>query len=249
MLKWIRRKYENLWRRQEKLLDQPNSDGKTVMHIATSKNDGEATRMLLEGGADPNVQDSNGTSPLHTVCNSKDIETATCILEKNGRILKNKESEKPALADLFFEQEEEKVTKLMKTIGKSNHRKEILEEILREKHILFRLVEEDKSEILSIVLKELTEAEQEEYVNLEKGGTTCLHIATLITKSIRCTSMLLEAGAKLIRTNADGLLPKIEDFFTEENDDQITSALVDGLVERVETKQLDQKKSVGVAHS
>ena len=58
MLKWIRRKYENLWRRQEKLLDQPNSDGKTAMHIATSNNDGEATRMLLEGGADTNVQQS-----------------------------------------------------------------------------------------------------------------------------------------------------------------------------------------------
>ena len=227
---------------EELELDQPNPSGSTPLHVSTSLNYIEATKELLNHGANPNVQDAGGNSPLHTICTKRDIELATCIIEKSGRVLINKESEKPALAELFSGQDEEKVTKLMETIGQSNHRKEILEEILREKHILFRLVEEDKSEILSIVLKELTEAEQEEYVNLEKGGTTCLHIATLITKSIRCTSMLLEAGAKL-KTNADGLLPKIEDFFTEENNDQITSALVDGLVERVETKQLDQEKA------
>ena len=38
-----------------------------------------------------------------------------------------------------------------------------------------------------------------------------------------------------------GQIPKIEDFFTEENDDQITPALVDGLVKKVKANQLDKK--------
>ena len=77
-----------------------------------------------------------------------------------------------------------------------------------------------------------------------RDGNTCLHIASS-SKSLRCTSLLLEAGAKL-KTNATGLLPKIEDFFTEENDDQITAALVNGVVDRVKANQLDQTKALGL---
>ena len=77
----------------------------------------------------------------------------------------------------------------------------------------------------------------------ENDGNTALHRASVGKKSLKCTSLLLEAGAKL-KTNAIGLTPKIEDFFTKENDDQITSALVDGLVERVKADQLDQEKAL-----
>ena len=227
------------------LLDQPNSEGETVMHIATSMDDDEATRLLLDHGANPNVQDAAGRSPLHIICNQRDIQTATRIINQNGRILENKQKETPALDELFFDQMEEKVQKLMEAVTQSNHRREILEEVLRKKHLLFRLVGEDKSETLSIVLKKLSKDEQEYYVNLVRDvrdGNTCLHLASS-SKSLSCTSILLEAGAKL-KTNAAGRLPKIEDFFTKENEDQITSALVDGVVERVEANQLDQEKAL-----
>ena len=56
--------------------------------------------------------------------------------------------------------------KMMLAVDQSNHRTEILNEILRKEHLLFRLIEEDKSEVLSIVLRTLTEAERETYVNL-----------------------------------------------------------------------------------
>ena len=233
------------------LLDQPNSDGNTVMHITTRMDDDEATQLLLVHGANPNVQDVDGNSPLHTICNQGDIQTATWIIKNNGRVLENKQKETPQLHNLFFGQDEvrksqEEVRKLMEAVCQSNHRKEILEEILRKRHLLVRLVEEDKPEILSFILKNLSKDEQEEYVNLvqsEKDRTTCLHIATLTRKSLKCASILLEAGARF-RTNASGLLPNIEQFFSPENDDQITSALVDGLVERVETNQLSQEKAL-----
>ena len=249
MRKKIQQARENLGTNEKKtelhLLDQPNHDGNTVMHTTARKCDGAVTRLLLEHGANPNVQNSEGNSPLHHICIRKDIQTATCILKKNGRVLENKMRETPAIDQLFFEHEEEDGKKLMEALGQSNHRKEILEEILRKKHLLFRLVEEEKSEILSILLKKLSKGEKEEYVNLVRDvedGNTCLHIASS-SNSLSCTSILLEAGAKL-KTNAAGRLPKIEDFFTEENDKQITSALVDGVVERVEAKQLEEEKAL-----
>ena len=215
------------------------------MHITTREDDDEATQLLLDHGANPNVQDPDGNSPLHTICNQRDIQTATWLVKNNGRVLDNVQKETPALHELFFDQDEDEVKKLMEAICQSNHRREILEEILRKKNLLFRLVKEDKSELLSIVLKKLSQGEQEEYVNHIRDpadGNTCLHLASS-NNSLRCTSILLEAGAKL-KTNAIGLLPKIEDFFTEENDDLITPALVDGLVERVKAKQLDQGKAL-----
>ena len=242
---------ENLEEKEKKelhLLDQPNSDGNTIIHLTTSEDDDDATRLLLNHGANPNVQDVDGNSPLHTICSQGDIHMAICILRSkhNGRVLENKKMETPALDHLFFGHMEEDIKKLMEAVDQSNHRKEILEEVLRKKLILFRLVEEDKSEILSIVLKKLNKREQEEYVNLvqdEADGNTCLHIATSIKKSLSCTSILLEAGAKL-KTNATGLLPKIEDFFTKQNDNHITPSIVDGVLERVKANQLKQEKAL-----
>ena len=169
MLDKIRKVKEALGTYEEKeknLLDQPNSDGNTLMHITTNLDDDEATEMLLDHGANSNVQDAEGNSPLHTICSQRDIQTATSILKSNGNLLSNKKMKTPALAELFFDQDEEEVKKMMLAVDQSNHRTEILNEILRKEHLLFRLIEEDKSEVLSIVLRTLTEAERETYVNL-----------------------------------------------------------------------------------
>ena len=166
----IRKAKENLGTKEKtndlQLLDQPNAEGFTALHLATSMDDDEATKMLLAHGANPNVQDSDGNSPLHAICDQKDIQTATCIIKNNGRLLQNKNKETPALADLFLDQDEEEVWWLIEATGQSKHRTEILHEILRKKHLLFRLVEEDKPEILSAVLKKLNESERETYANL-----------------------------------------------------------------------------------
>ena len=228
------------------LLDQPNAEGNTLLGLTTSMDDDEATEMLLSHGANPNVQDADGNSPLHAICLQKDIQIAKCILKNNGRLLPNKKLQTPAIEELFFDQEAQDVKELMTTIAKSQHKHEILDKILRKRHILFRLVEDDKSEVLSIVLEKLTASEQEEYVNLirdEVDGNTALHLSTLSHRSLNCTSTLLQAGAKL-KTNEAGLTPKIEDFFTANNEAQITTALVDGLVERVRANQLDKKEAI-----
>ena len=228
------------------LLDQPNSEGDTLLHLTTSMDDDEVTRLLLDHGANPNVQDEWGNSPLHTICEQRDILTAICILKNGGTLLMNKALQMPSIEELFFDQQEEDIKELIEIIDHTKHRKEILDKILRKEHILFRLVKEDKSEVLSLVLRTLTDSDREDYVNLiedEKDGNTAVHLSSLKHKSLACTSLLLEAGAKL-KTNEDGLTPTIEEFFTEENKDQITPSLVDGLVERVKANQLSQKTAL-----
>ena len=216
----IRKVKENLGTKDKKdlqLLDQPNAKGVTALHLTSRMDDDEATRMLLEHGANPNVQDSDGNSPLHTICDQRDIETATCIIKNHGRILSNNKAKTPTLAELFFDQNEEKVNEMMEAVAQSRHRTEILDEVLRKEQLVFRLVDEDMSGVLSIVLKKLNDAERENFVNLvrdQKDQNSALHVATLNKKSLKCSSLLLEAGASS-KTNAMDLIPKIEDFFTK----------------------------------
>ena len=221
------------------LLNRPNPAGSTLLHVSSKFDDGETTRLLLEHGADPNLLDADGNSPLHIVCQNKDIQTASCILRNSGSILKNKKSQTPSIEELFFDQSDEDVRELIESMDQSKHRTDILNKILQTENLLFRLVEKDKSEILSIIIGKLSNAEQEAYVNLVRykgDGNTALHLATM-KKSLKSASHLLEAGAKFV-TNVEGITPPIEDFFTEKNEDKITTALVDGVVERVKTKQL-----------
>ena len=69
------------------LIDQPNAEGKTLLYIMTSEDFDEATKLFLDHGANPNVQDANGNSPLHKICSQKDILMVTCILKNNGQLL------------------------------------------------------------------------------------------------------------------------------------------------------------------
>ena len=53
------------------LWDAPNEEGETSLHMSTSSGNAEATKMLLERGANPNVQNSAGQTPLHMACLNK----------------------------------------------------------------------------------------------------------------------------------------------------------------------------------
>ena len=84
-------------------IDQPNAEGKTLLHITTSKGIDKATELLLDHGTNPNVQDANGNSPLHKICRQGDILMATCVLKKNGQLLKNEDLRAPEIEELFFD--------------------------------------------------------------------------------------------------------------------------------------------------
>lgn len=55
--------------RAKRRLDEPNDMyGDTLLHRACYKDDPERIRLLLDRGADPNVSNLVGTTPLHWVC-------------------------------------------------------------------------------------------------------------------------------------------------------------------------------------
>jgi ankyrin repeat protein len=62
-------------------LYQYEGNGKTYLHIACSLNDPSMTALLLEKGFDPNITDSNGTTPLVTSCHpSSETDLATVAM-------------------------------------------------------------------------------------------------------------------------------------------------------------------------
>ena len=125
------------------LLDQPNSEGNTLIHLTTKGNDYETTAMLLGYGANPKVEDPQGNTPLHILCSD--------ALKQNQQ---------------------------------HNH-----------------------------------------------------------ASALKCASVLLKKGADFSK-NLGGSTPQIEVFFTKENDDQMTSELVDGLVRRVQANQLGKQQAL-----
>ena len=145
------------------LIDQPNAEGKTLLHITTSEDFDVATELVLDHGTNPNVQDANGNSPLalHKICRQRDIQMATCVLKKNGQLLKNEDLRAPEiLRKLFFDQREEDVQELMK----SKRRTGILDKNLKKEHTLFKLVEKDKQVIL--ILDKKNNPDRKNYVKL-----------------------------------------------------------------------------------
>ena len=69
------------------LLDTPNTVGNTALHLSISLSNPEATSLLLQYEADPNIQDSDGRTALHLACDLMDIEQATKLVKHQVPII------------------------------------------------------------------------------------------------------------------------------------------------------------------
>ena len=199
------------------LWDAPNEQGNTSLHMSTSSGNAEATKMLLGIGANPNVQDAGGDTPLHNACRKKDIEQATDLLEHQAKLLTNIKTKTPEIEKLFENQEAEKVKALMASIVKSNDRVKIYQKLFIEKKILFDMI--DQQELLEAVLeRDEPDDDLADFVNYNNPGdkeNTALHNAVNMECYPAC-SVLLKAGDYQFRSNRDAFTPAMEKLFNHQ---------------------------------
>ncbi|KAI4872787.1 hypothetical protein NFI96_020719 [Prochilodus magdalenae] len=61
-----------------------NHKGETPLHLAAIKGDVEATKELLDQGADPNLKDHAGWTPLHEACNLGHVGVVEVLLQQGA---------------------------------------------------------------------------------------------------------------------------------------------------------------------
>ncbi|MEH6757121.1 MAG: ankyrin repeat domain-containing protein [Parasphingorhabdus sp.] len=61
-----------------------NSTGETALHIVVARRDSAWTGFLLQKGANPNIQDKNGISPLMVAVQLRFVEGARVLLNQNA---------------------------------------------------------------------------------------------------------------------------------------------------------------------
>lgn len=63
------------------LLDTPNDDGQTPLHVAIERNQYLMARWLVIAGASKSPRDVRGESPLHIACRNGDMRCVSALLE------------------------------------------------------------------------------------------------------------------------------------------------------------------------
>ena len=229
--------------------DAVNEEGETALHITTSKEhyQPEATRMLLDVGANPNIQNSKGETALHNACRQGGIEEVTSLIEKGAGLVLNIENEPPALENLFSEnQEAEKVNKMMSGIQKSTDKIKMFKKLFAEEKVHFRMIE--KPDMLKALLETEEEADPDlvPFVNIQdeaREGKTALHLA-VEAECHASASHLLRAGGHQLRLNAANFTPAIEELFKEEKVEEITIHLVKGLIRKAKMKLVSSRNTI-----
>lgn len=75
------------------------SSGETALHIVTQRRDALWIRFLAQRGANPNIADKNGTTPLQVAANLGFVEGIEALLEAGARVdVTNQAGETPLIA-------------------------------------------------------------------------------------------------------------------------------------------------------
>ena len=235
----LREEIEGVKKTTLPLWDKPNEDGDTPLHLSVSKEKPKATSLLLKFGADPNIQDPKGQTPLHLACQLKDLQQATKLVAHKAKMIPDQKSQTPAVENLLDNnQDTTKVKQFMSEVYKSGEKLKITKRILEQRLFLFQIVE--KPELVAAILdRDEADPELEELINVQepKRKLTALHLA-VEKNSLASSSSILKAANYKLKLDGEGLPPALERLFQEGTVSEITGSLVRGLVEKIRMKSL-----------
>ena len=220
--------------------DKPNEEGNTPLHLSVASSNRSATFLLLDCGANTNIQDSQGRTALHLACEKNDIDQATMLVANKAKMIPDKQNETPAMENLLNNiQEAAKVKELMLEVYKSKDKVKFFKKMFDEKRVLFQFVEQPEM-LASILEREELDPDVEEFINIQEPSErlkTVIHLAV----DRRCydsTSVLLNAGNYQFNMDGAGLLPELEGLLNHDEATKITESIVRGALQKTRIKTL-----------
>ena len=223
------------------LWDKPNEEGNTPLHMSVTYNKSEATSLLLKYGADTNIQDAKGQTPLHVACKQHDIEQATKLIAHKAKMILDKDNQTPAIENLVnSNQKPALVKKFMSEVYKSTDKIKYFKKLFEEKRVLFQMVKQPEM-LASILERDEVDQDVEEFINIQEPSDnfkTVIHLA-VDSRCYASVSVLLKAGSYQLKLDGVSLTPDLESLFTHDKATEITESIVRGILQKTRMKILD----------
>ena len=135
----------------ENEISRKTDDGSTPLHISVCNDNFQASLLLLQEGANPNIKDNLGNTPMHHCCTKNDLKLAEALIAAKGRVLiPNSLYITPVKTAEFYKQTA--ISEYLWTIQKGTISRPSLKSILK-KYLQLPYAEEE------------TEEEEEEPIN------------------------------------------------------------------------------------
>jgi ankyrin repeat protein len=193
-----------------------SKEGLTALHLEIIKYNVPALRFLLSKGANPNVGDENGITPLHLVATlAKDIDIVELFLnhpDTNVNCLDNEGRNALDYANDNEHGHSERLTKLLKEKDVVSQTGNSLEDEKVQKEITF------KNNVKGILAYAIENSDVEKVrILIEKGaeistvtwgeeGVNALHVASVYAKKTELLDVILAAGQFEINgSNVNGM--------------------------------------------
>ena len=226
------------------LWDKPNEEGNTPLHMSVAYNKPEATNLLLKYGANTNIQDSKGQTPLHVACQQHNIQQATKLIAHRAKMIPDKRNQTPAIENLVNNnQHPAQVKKLMSEVYKSTDKIKYFKKLFEEKQVLFQMVQQPEM-LASILERDEVDPDVEEFINLQEKSQsfkTVIHLA-VDRRCFASVSVLLKAGSYQLKLDGASLTPNLESLFNHDEATKITESIVRGLLQKTRMKILDPQE-------
>lgn len=131
----------------DQLINRHDNKGRTALHFAASRGSDEIVHLLLEYGANPNMQDYNGNTPLHLAACTHHIRVITLLLRFGANVTTTDSFGKTplhlALSRLNLLQNRDK-TRLKQDFGSGKLKSEVAEIVGMLKEYLLKSGRDDE---------------------------------------------------------------------------------------------------------